>query len=397
MWYGAAFIMLYTTRVTRKLAVINGLRGIAIIAVILRHMFNQTAVADFGVTSVKGWILFPLAPVVNSQEAVSLFFILSGFVLALPYASGKRSISAWRDIAQFYLRRAKRLLPLLGIVIVWSVLLMHAWHGLDFFFHLIWMNIKAMVVFGVDPPRPPSNTPLWSLRVELWFCLLMPLILLALKRMREEALLLAVIAFSTGIHMLAFAFEMKYRSPIMTSIAGMLQEFVIGMCIARWYAIGMPGKRSGLLLPFSIAMFVAGTMLSQYSQYYGLPAHIGFSHLATVIGMGLIVAALLQSGSLLKRVIECWPLQMAGLMSYSLYAWHAPLLWPFHAQDGTLSQRLLYLAFMTGFGFLSYRFIEFPHVRDLRKLLPERRRKEEESSLTLQPFLVAEKSSTHLA
>jgi peptidoglycan/LPS O-acetylase OafA/YrhL len=383
-------MMLYTVRVTRKLAVINGLRGIAILVVILRHMIPIAGTPGFGAMSVHGWTFFPLAPVVNSQEAVSLFFILSGFVLALPYASGKRSMASMRDAASFYLRRAKRLLPLLSFVLVWSVLLMHSWRDIELFLHLIWLNVTSMVWFGVDPPRPPSNTPLWSLRVELWFCLLMPLILLALKRMRAEALLLAVIAFSTSIHMLAFAFEMKYRSPIMTSIAGMLQEFVIGMCIARWYAIGMPGKRSGLLLPFSVAMFVAGTMLSQYSQYYGLPAHIGFSHLATVIGMGLGMAALLQSGSLLRRIIECWPLQMAGLMSYSLYAWHAPLLWPFHAQDGTLTDRALFLVFIIGLGFLSYRFIEFPHVRDIRKLLPERRRKEEEPPLPVQTVLAAE-------
>ena len=92
-----------------KLPVINGLRGVAILAVIYHHFFIPTS-----------WLASPIATMAHPLNAlfengftgVNLFFLLSGFVLYLPYANGSRRVETWRDARGFYLRRLGRLMPL---------------------------------------------------------------------------------------------------------------------------------------------------------------------------------------------------------------------------------------------------------------------------------------------
>src|ERR1700689_3768513 len=93
-----------------KLEVINGLRGFAILAVIWHHLFGlyfkpgssvALEIARGGGSFLSyGWI------------GVPLFFVLSGFVLYLPYAEGGAKLATGADALNFYRRRAERLLPL---------------------------------------------------------------------------------------------------------------------------------------------------------------------------------------------------------------------------------------------------------------------------------------------
>jgi Acyltransferase family len=88
---------------------IDGLRGVAICAVIFQHAFSHGishALVAFGV------IGFPYL-VDNGWMGVSLFFILSGFVLSLPYTGAETKFYDLAEVFAFYRRRARRLLPLL--------------------------------------------------------------------------------------------------------------------------------------------------------------------------------------------------------------------------------------------------------------------------------------------
>ena len=90
----------------------NGLRGLSILAVIYHHMFAERTPAGTGAIRVGGLTLLPYAPLANGFLGVNLFFILSGFVLYLPYASGRRTMARGEDYRRFYVHRFQRIMPL---------------------------------------------------------------------------------------------------------------------------------------------------------------------------------------------------------------------------------------------------------------------------------------------
>src|ERR1019366_5166991 len=97
----------------KRLAVINGLRGYAILGVIYFHLigvfFNRPGWFTFSIGNLP---VFPLTYLGHGWLGVDLFFILSGFVLYLPYANGSRELKTKDHLWTFYKNRASRLLPL---------------------------------------------------------------------------------------------------------------------------------------------------------------------------------------------------------------------------------------------------------------------------------------------
>src|SRR5579859_1718984 len=97
-----------------KLEVINGLRGAAIVAVIWHHLFGlyfkPGSAAALQPAPMGGFFLS------YGWIGVQLFFVLSGFVLYLPYAEGRAKLSSGTEVLVFYRHRAARLLPLYYIV-----------------------------------------------------------------------------------------------------------------------------------------------------------------------------------------------------------------------------------------------------------------------------------------
>lgn len=168
-----------------RIASLDGLRGIAALIVVLHHSLlastagwsiytGQTRPEIF---SVKWWLTFTPGHIVwAGSEAVLVFFVLSGFVLAGPVMSKG---SSW---ARYYLQRLPRLyVPVwgaVGFVAIIGVIVPREnapegslWLRVHHPATLDSMLQNALLIFGTDA----LNSPLWSLRWEVYFSALLPL------------------------------------------------------------------------------------------------------------------------------------------------------------------------------------------------------------------------------
>ncbi len=140
-----------------RLTAIDGFRGIAISAVVFHHLFQvHIARADpslFGIDLTflltSGWL------------GVNLFFVLSGFVLFLPYRMGTREFSRPDNIVGFYRHRAARLFPAYYFCVL-AILGLQAGNGLDDVKYLreVFGLLTWTFPFMPDLYSPPAN---WAL------------------------------------------------------------------------------------------------------------------------------------------------------------------------------------------------------------------------------------------
>jgi len=307
------------TRRSTRYRSLDGLRGLAAAVVVIHHCFLVSpdlarAVAGSDTGNVESWVWWstftPLHLLWAGTEAVYVFFILSGFVLALPFVGTNRT--AWRA---YYAKRLVRIyLP------VWASLvcaLFLAWivprTGSSELspWLLIHDESPNVVVDGVLIGGAGSlNSPLWSLQWEMLFSLALPLYAVLAARIRSAwfpCLLtsFSLIAVGTVLSVPAVVYMSMFGIGVLLAAKrNALERFGRDLSRAKW--IGL----------------VASSMLLLSSRWL-------FPQLATVICMACI------GGALLVLVFIAWSpavsfgnlrvLQWLGSRSFSLYLVHEPV------------------------------------------------------------------------
>jgi peptidoglycan/LPS O-acetylase OafA/YrhL len=351
-----------------KLEVINGLRGFAILAVIWHHLFGiyfkpGSAVAfenarSGGFFLSYGWI------------GVQLFFVLSGFVLYLPYAQGRARLATGADALAFYRRRAERLLPLYYFsTFLCLVLNQTPPTGEKMGEELISIAL-VLFPFVNHGFLPHLNPPLWSLGVEIWFSVLFPLVVMGLRRLGVVRFLLAAILVGCGSRTLGLVWA---NLPLTTGLTANIEFFATGMVLARWHVDSRSGPAHPNLLAGIGAVVIGGAIWWKETDLAG--AAVLFADLIA-LGLSLVIGGLLTPRSgILHAVFANRPTQLLGMMCFSLYIWHEPLLRQIFRSDivpldGLIRQLPVYLTLLAIIGALSYRYIEFGRIGDWRTLLP---------------------------
>jgi peptidoglycan/LPS O-acetylase OafA/YrhL len=104
-----------------------------------------------------------------------------------------------------------------------------------------------------------------------------------------------------------------------------------------------------------------------------VPTSAAFYSLALDLGIFLVAGWLARGPSLVRRVLENRPLQLLGMMCYSVYLWHGIVLLRFEPsfRQGALPY-LAYLGVVLLLSAATYRYVEFRQVSDWRELLPAR-------------------------
>lgn len=287
---------------------IDGLRAIAVLAVLLYHAFPEAAPRGF--------------------LGVDVFFVISGFLITGIIL--RESAEARFNLARFYAHRIRRILPALVVVIAASFCI-GWWVMLPLEFSELGQQMLggALFVSNLQFWRETGYFDtqaalkpflhLWSLAVEEQFYLLWPLLLMALSGRRRRVLALAVgLAFASfasqaalGVAHPAAAFYLPFAR---------FWELMLGAALAAW-PMHQEAPRRGMVLALAgLALLLAGLSL----PLIGGEAS-PWPRLLPTIGTLLLIGA--GPGNKLGRALLGWRgLVAIGRISYPLYLWHWPLL-----------------------------------------------------------------------
>ena len=327
---------------------LTGLRGFAAIWVALWHTwkFSGRPTYEF---MLWGYSV-DLTPLIRTGWAgVDVFFVLSGFVLGLPYCQALLGNRPPIRTGEFFRRRLLRVLPayyvqLVILLLLWVVLAGHLPVSVSdvlahiFMLHNIFPGQGEMI-----------NGVYWTLPIEFDFYLVLPLLalLLAPKKwlwLLVGSLLLVLVYRYSMFH----EFLQDARTPekvrVLNQLPGRLEQFVSGMLAAYVYSLV---RESGLLqsniyrwrnLLFAMA-FISLVVLSYFIHHIqpmgaqNLPSqtfwagHWSLFSWHTLFGMALAVMILCLALGIsgVNRLLANRGMLYLGVISYSIYLWHLPI------------------------------------------------------------------------
>ena len=349
---------------------IDGLRAIAVLAVVTYHAFP-----DF----FRGGFI-----------GVDIFFVISGFLISTIIFNdiGKKKFS----FANFYLRRIRRIFPAFIIVLFacllfgWFVLTgeeytqlgKHAIAGAGFISNLVYWSEAGYFDNAADT-KPLLH--LWSLGVEEQFYILWPLMLWIAWKIKFNflalILLVASSSFILGIYVVNKDLVSAFYSP-----QTRFWELLAGAVLAWLFyesgknnifdSMGFLNKKNPALLKsfiitvteFADALSFFGLILL-FSGFWGISHHLKFPGvwaLMPVLGCLAIIAAG-PNAWVNHKILSNKAIVFIGLISFPLYLWHWPLLSFARIISGaapSTSVKLLIVALSILLSWLTYKLIERP-------------------------------------
>ncbi|QWF77845.1 acyltransferase family protein [Amycolatopsis sp. CA-230715] len=311
---------------------IEGYRAVAALVIVFFHGYQHNRYGPESRWPLQGTVWHEV--LMNTDLLVDLFFVLSGFLLGLPYARAALGVGSPKRARAFLIRRAVRVFPLYVLVVltVWAIsnpVLPGDWR--DLLLHLtmthVWSDAK---IFYTDGPA-------WTLGIEVHFYLLLALLgALAqsvCRRVPGRGARLwiltggigALIAISLGYKLWA-VFVRRYPADawsIWFNPPAKLDVFAIGLLLAVAAAAGVRWpNRSARTAVGALGIGVVGAGI--WCRYQGMPD--AFAHSAFAVGLTLLIGATALSRAAGPRWLRWRPLVAISLVSYSIYLWHEPLL-----------------------------------------------------------------------
>jgi peptidoglycan/LPS O-acetylase OafA/YrhL len=323
---------------------IQGLRGVAVLLVVLAHA---------GVPFLRG-----------GYVGVDVFFVLSGFLITglLLADAAKHGRVA---LGNFYVRRARRILPAAALTLVATDIA--ARHLLNFVrageavSDSIWAALfGANLHFAqqgsdyFNQGQPPSPfLHFWTLSVEEQFYLAWPSVLALVLLITAARRRLLIVVGAIGLASLAWSILDTAESPVTAYFSTFTRawELALGAALSIW----APRARAGLGWLGLAAIGCAAVLFSSGTPFPGYAA------LLPAVGAALVI-----SGG--ARALSCAPLRYVGDRSYAYYLWHWPVLIIAAQSAGhelSIGVKLLLVAGAFLLSIVSYRLVENP-IRRMR-------------------------------
>ena len=347
---------------------IQGLRAIAVVLVVLDHAC---------VPGLEG-----------GYVGVDVFFVISGYVItSLLLRQAPRHL--WSNLATFYARRIRRIVPAATVVLVATVLAAYFTLGANFNPQLLgdvrWASLFAanfrLIATGsnyfIPGVSPSLITHYWSLAVEEQFYLVYPLVVFALTRSRDEHHRRVSLALVLVLGVAASAWWSFHQTPL-APVDAYYSPFT------RFWELGLGGlvalapsnvvrrapRLNAAVAVLALALLGYGVLhLNATSAYPGVLAWIPCAAAAILLATGVAQARGGPATWLAWR-----PCRYVGDISYSLYLYHfawlmLPLQWA--SPPTSWSARGVEVAGALLCSVLSYHLIENP-IRRSRRLSGDR-------------------------
>ena len=309
---------------SRYIAPIDGLRALAVTAVILYHL---------GINWIPGGFL-----------GVDLFFVISGYVITRLLLDSILSKGAL-DLREFYLARVRRLLPPVLFMLTGTTFLIAAWKpdaihrflsDLPYVltgsenWHLVAVHQDYFQAIG----RPPLLQHTWSLGVEIQFYILWPLILLLIlkylgkKRVAQASL---VIAFISGLAL--FIYSLRVDSSSTNQISHIyfgtdthsLGLFLGAALAVSWVPANLSKNISERAQDFVDGIGVVGLLGLLCTFFFIDESNAALYRIAFPLAALFCVAnitSLVHPASRFSPLMSSRPLVWIGQRSYGIYLWH---------------------------------------------------------------------------
>jgi peptidoglycan/LPS O-acetylase OafA/YrhL len=302
---------------SRRLAGLDGIRGLAALYVVADHVFLRSF-RGYPADHAPFWAAW----LIYGRFAVVVFIVLSGFSLALSPAR-----HGWRldAVSKFAARRARRILPpywaALGfsLAVAWLIIPQPG-HGIP---DAKSVFVNGMLVQNLVAAHSP-NAAFWSMAVEAQLYLLLPLLLMLVRRrgavVMVAAVLLVVVAVGiAGPHVARLDTFVIQSPPDLAALfaLGILAAGIVGAGEARrsW-----PWPRLALaaLVPMLVMLGWQGSVWTLH--------HLFWVDLALGPSIACLLAGLAAGRPApLLRLLDARPIRSLGSFSYSLYLTHAPI------------------------------------------------------------------------
>ena len=325
---------------------VDGLRAIAFLSVCFYHL---------------GFEFFG-----SGYSGVDVFFVISGYLIGGQIVNSVQSGNF--SFREFYSRRFRRILPALYFVIISCMVVGYFWllpYDYQYFFGaafsaVIWLS-NVWFMERIDYFNPEAaNDPLvhtWSLGVEEQFYLFAPLLLIAVLRLGDRWLNRVLICLTALSFALAvFMFE-RFPQSSFYLLHTRAWELLLGIVASQVTWTIRSFRFANFIQIFSVTLVAMGVLI--------VPSGVawpGFWTLLPVLGtFGLLVCN--HPDLIVPSVFSLKPVRSFGLISYSGYLWHQPIISFYEYKIGsldTLFEQLGILSLTLVLAYFSYFVIENP-------------------------------------
>lgn len=333
---------------------LTGLRAIAAYMVFAHH-FNPFPSGNV------------LHSIVNEMHAgVSVFFVLSGFLICYRYESTAASMSTWMQT--YFQNRVARIYPLYFILTILTFAVAEGdWNWRDFI-----LNITLLKGFS-DALKFRGIAQGWTLTIEEVFYLTAPLLFLLTTR-RLWIWPLAALVVGGLLVMINFntqpsAFFGDTQFMLIYTFFGRSTEFAVGVYLARRYRrdnAPWHGVKTTTLAGVSVIVILLAMSQSYHPSQVSLESTVSIilNNFVLPFAIGAFLLGLLKERSMIQWLLECSPLQLLGKSSYAFYLIHIGVIQA--ALSLWVTQNTIVLFILLNVGAIGlYLFIEEP----LRKVI----------------------------
>ena len=348
---------------SNRLEELDGLRGIAAFMVFLSHVIGLLAVSKF----VDFYQNSPVRVISDGAAAVDIFFVLSGFVLSLPFIDQNKNL----NYLTFVMKRVFRLYPTYWICILLTIFIKDyfnpsAMYSLSEWAKTLWIK----PITGIDIIRhlpliikmdgDSINPIVWTLAIEMKMSLILPLFIFWIKKWHSVLSQILMLLTSIVLSYLTGKFEF-------------LPLFVIGLVLSKHLRNFEAIKKTHFLklfVVFTLSIILIGNRFI-FSFNYTSNSQSLITALGTVLFIPLAIW-----GGVLNKALKHPGVDFLGKISYSLYLLHRPILnlIIIPAKAYPMTFLMVFITASLLISYLSYWFLENPLRISIRSMASNKAR-----------------------